>query len=110
MASDEPQGPNLEPSHPLRESADELADFVFRLMTRSNNIERHAGKLEDWYYRLHGQLKAVENSVESLNKWRGRMEAQQAALSSLIRFGTSTWAYEGWQGIVYHQSYEKRRF
>jgi len=27
------------------------------------------------------------------------MEAQQAALSPLIRFGTSTWAYEGWREL-----------
>lgn len=25
-------------------------------------------------------------------------------------FGTSTWAYEGWQGIVYHKPYPKKRF
>ena len=38
------------------------------------------------------------------------MEAQGAALSPLIRFSTSTWAYEGWQGMVYRNTYEKRRF
>lgn len=32
------------------------------------------------------------------------------ALSPLIRFGTSTWAYEGWQGLVYHKAYPKGRF
>lgn len=31
-------------------------------------------------------------------------------LSPLIRFGTSTWAYEGWQGLVYHRTYPKGRF
>src|SRR4051794_11145299 len=31
-------------------------------------------------------------------------------LSPLIRFGTSTWTYEGWQGQVYHKSYPKSRF
>jgi len=31
-------------------------------------------------------------------------------LSPLIKFGTSTWAYEGWQGLVYHQAYAKGRF
>jgi len=25
-------------------------------------------------------------------------------ISPLIRFGTSTWTYEGWQGPVYQQS------
>ena len=27
-----------------------------------------------------------------------------------IRFGTSSWAYEGWQGLVYHRTYAKSRF
>ncbi len=29
---------------------------------------------------------------------------------SLIRFGTSTWAYEGWQGQIYKNPYAKSRF
>jgi uncharacterized protein YecE (DUF72 family) len=97
-------------SRPLADRLDEVAQFVFNLMTRANNIERHAGKLEEQYYRLHGQLNVVEDGVRSLNNWKGRMEAQQAALSPFIRFGTSTWAYEGWQGLVYHNAYDKRRF
>lgn len=28
----------------------------------------------------------------------------------LVRMGTSSWAYEGWQGLVYHRSYPKSRF
>lgn len=31
-------------------------------------------------------------------------------LSPLIKFGTSTWAYEGWQGTVYKRPYPKGRF
>ncbi len=31
-------------------------------------------------------------------------------LSPLIRFGTSTWAYEGWQGQVYLKKYAKTAF
>jgi len=27
-----------------------------------------------------------------------------------LRFGTSSWAYEGWHGLVYHRSYPKNRF
>ncbi len=27
-----------------------------------------------------------------------------------IRLGTSSWAYEGWQGLVYHKTYPKSRF
>lgn len=27
-----------------------------------------------------------------------------------VRFGTSSWAYEGWQGLVYRRSYIKSRF
>ena len=33
-----------------------------------------------------------------------------APLENIIRFGTSSWAYEGWQGLVYHRSYPKSRF
>ncbi|MBA5865085.1 MAG: DUF72 domain-containing protein [Nitrospira sp. CR1.3] len=29
---------------------------------------------------------------------------------ALVRFGTSSWAYEGWQGLVYHRPYAKSRF
>lgn len=32
------------------------------------------------------------------------------ALSPLVRFGTSTWTYEGWRGEVYKQAYPKGRF
>jgi len=32
------------------------------------------------------------------------------SLSPLIKFGTSTWTYEGWKGLVYHTLYPKRRF
>ncbi len=28
----------------------------------------------------------------------------------LVRFGTSSWAYEGWQGLVYRQTYQANRF
>jgi hypothetical protein len=30
--------------------------------------------------------------------------------SPLIRFGTSTWTYEGWQGQVYKRQYSKTAF
>jgi uncharacterized protein YecE (DUF72 family) len=32
------------------------------------------------------------------------------SLSPLIRFGTSTWTYEGWQGLVYTRHYAKSTF
>src|SRR5215469_301969 len=32
------------------------------------------------------------------------------SISPLIRFGTSTWTYEGWQGQVYNRQYAKSRF
>jgi uncharacterized protein YecE (DUF72 family) len=32
------------------------------------------------------------------------------SLSLLIRFGTSTWTYEGWQGQVYKRQYPKSKF
>ncbi len=35
------------------------------------------------------------------------LAALAAALPELIRFGTSSWTYPGWQGHVYHQTYPK---
>jgi uncharacterized protein YecE (DUF72 family) len=34
----------------------------------------------------------------------------EPTLSPLIRFGTSPWTYEGWQGQVYKKTYTKSRF
>jgi uncharacterized protein YecE (DUF72 family) len=33
-----------------------------------------------------------------------------SALSPLVRFGTSTWTYEGWEGLIYHKPYPRNRF
>jgi len=32
------------------------------------------------------------------------------SISPLIRFGSSTWTYEGWHGQVYHRPYAKSTF
>ena len=32
------------------------------------------------------------------------------SISDLVRFGTSTWTYEGWQGQVYKRQYGKTTF
>ncbi|WP_447983835.1 hypothetical protein [Nitrospira sp. Nam74] len=109
-ADESPEVPNPAENRAVAEHVNDLSRLVSTFISRANNIERQVGKQEDLYYRLHGQLKVVEDGVRSLNNWRRRVEAQQAALSPFIRFGTSTWAYEGWQGIVYHNAYEKRRF
>ena len=29
---------------------------------------------------------------------------------ALAKFGTSTWTYEGWQGLIYHRRYPPGRF
>ena len=34
----------------------------------------------------------------------------ETAVSPLVRFGTSTWTYEGWQGQVYKRQYTKTSF
>ena len=39
-----------------------------------------------------------------------RARRTPVSLSPLIKFGTSTWTYEGWQGLVYHKLYPKGRF
>ena len=110
MNSHEPGGADSPKDRPPGERIDEIIRSVSDLVRRAINIERQAGKQEEWYYRLHGQLKVVEDSIRALNEWRRHMESQQSDLSPFIRFGTSTWAYEGWQGMVYQHTYEKRRF
>ncbi len=51
---------------------------------------------------------------EQLGLWSEQSE--QAALppvsplSPLVHFGTSTWTYEGWKGLVYKQPYQPSRF
>jgi uncharacterized protein YecE (DUF72 family) len=34
-----------------------------------------------------------------------QFERLRARIPSLVRFGTSTWNYPGWRGLVYHQDY-----
>ena len=41
---------------------------------------------------------------------RGALCGMVVSLSPLIRFGTSTWTYEGWQGQVYKRQYAKSAF
>jgi uncharacterized protein YecE (DUF72 family) len=36
--------------------------------------------------------------------------AQPLMIPPLVRFGTSTWTYEGWRGQVYHNKYNKAAF
>ena len=35
----------------------------------------------------------------------GELEAIRARIPPLVRFGTSSWNYPGWQGLVYHRKY-----
>ena len=49
-------------------------------------------------------LGPVEEVVRKL------VDLSAMALSPLIRFGTSTWSYEGWQGQVYIRQYAKSTF
>ncbi len=49
-------------------------------------------------------------SVSPLRKASGSRTLGVMPLSPLIRFGTSTWTYEGWQGQVYKRQYPKSRF
>ncbi len=39
---------------------------------------------------------------------RARLEALARALPPEIRFGTSSWNYPGWRGLVYQRSYRGR--
>jgi len=52
---------------------------------------------------------------EQLGLWeepsqQARLPPAASPLSPLIHFGTSTWTYEGWQGLVYKHSYPGGRF
>lgn len=38
----------------------------------------------------------------------GELETLAGALPPLVRFGTSTWTYPGWRGLVYHRDYPAR--
>jgi uncharacterized protein YecE (DUF72 family) len=63
---------------------------------------------------MPGDRTAMDGS-EQLDLWKersegGRLAAEPALLSPLIRFGTSTWTYEGWQGLVYKKHYPPSRF
>ena len=109
-SDDDPRAADSHEDRSLLERVDEISQCVSNLVRRAINIERQSGTQEEWYYGLHGQLKVVEDSIRALNEWRRHMESQQSDLSPFIRFGTSTWAYEGWQGMVYQHTYEKRRF
>ena len=44
--------------------------------------------------------------------WRGGTISVTMALSlsPLIRFGTSPWTYQGWQGQVYTRQYPENKF
>ena len=35
----------------------------------------------------------------------GGLERLRARIPPLVRFGTSTWNYPGWRGLVYHRDY-----
>ena len=52
---------------------------------------------------------------QGLESWNGgksvvRVDFLAVALPPIIRFGTSTWTYEGWQGQVYNRTYKKTTF
>jgi uncharacterized protein YecE (DUF72 family) len=48
--------------------------------------------------------------VEDVTSRQYNSPTMALSLSSLVRFGTSTWTYEGWQGQVYHRQYAKSAF
>jgi uncharacterized protein YecE (DUF72 family) len=48
--------------------------------------------------------------VEDVTEETVQFPTMALSLSPLIRFGTSTWTYEGWQGQVYTRQYAKSAF
>lgn len=48
--------------------------------------------------------------VEDVTSRQYNSSTMALSLSSLVRFGTSAWTYEGWQGQVYKRRYAKSTF
>jgi hypothetical protein len=60
-------------------------------------------------------MEAGSPPTDQLSLFRDPMPAaelqqQPPLLSPLLRLGTSTWTYEGWQGLVYTRQYPPGRF
>lgn len=74
-------------------------------------VEAHFGtltltvnRLQPWSFQ-NPPIRTALMSKASQTRTLNRM-----ALSDLVRFGTSTWTYEGWQGQVYKRPYAKTAF
>jgi uncharacterized protein YecE (DUF72 family) len=58
----------------------------------------------------NGCISAHPDLVEDAPGETVQFPTMALSLSPLIRFGTSTWTYEGWQGQVYTRQYAKSKF
>ena len=59
-------------------------------------------------YDIRSTDRTCTNSWMNLN-YRSAAPAT-ATIPDLVRFGTSTWTYEGWQGQVYRRKYAPTAF
>lgn len=51
----------------------------------------------------------VEDTTTELESRQQRLEAVAARLPHKLRFGTSSWTFPGWAGLVYHRRYGSQR-
>ncbi len=51
----------------------------------------------------------ARDETAAADESRKALEALGARLPSSIRFGTSSWTFPGWAGLVYHQRYRNQR-
>ena len=59
---------------------------------------------------MRWKVQGVNWPATWLKKKSGNRTLAPMPPSPLVRFGTSTWTYEGWQGQVYRRQYAKSRF
>ncbi|MDK2741310.1 MAG: DUF72 domain-containing protein [Nitrospira sp. BO4] len=102
-------------SYPARDEADAREQAVSYAISAITN---HYARLGTWteariypFGGLIGDMRviAVRPRIEyTVNNSTGRGTMMDD--SGLVRFGTSTWTYEGWQGQVYLKQYAKTTF
>ena len=101
------RNPNLGPIFSTRPAAEEwclsvIQDHYSRMGTRADaEIHPFSGMAGHW---------VIEPDRPRRVYYPRATQPRRTMLHPLIMFGTSTWAYEGWQGTVYQKSYAKGRF
>lgn len=116
------RNPNISPVFDTKTTAMEycltvMADHWFRMQTMSDaRIYAFGGlvsamKIIDDPPRLRApQAEAIRRDSALAHPRSPAYSGVRKMVSPLVRFGTSTWTYEGWQGQVYLKQYAKTTF